>query len=887
MGFFKIGKKKAADVELSEKVGDAAQPVTPFTPSTPRWPGSLASHNGSSADLRRGSHIGVGAANFQDAKCDVMAQWLHSKQEERIWTTGEPGEGVLIKKTKGAYAYCPAALFEDGTGLYQAVSALNVRCAMTVNTQVLELFVSSRADEHFIQIHRTLRLQVVPNIAALPHCQRHQSAAFISDTATLLVWEDEPTRLIERAEYIQDALMKMSWKTEPVEGEEEKGGGKKPFVQIEEYDEMTEEEAGMDEKPRETVLWQSIYEAATIALLIGCIGLGWRWIAIQHIQDPKWIRLAFILVVPAQMWLGLFFFQSAINGLAQLFGPVGQMERNTKYYSGKAPRRLQRDTFGPLPHVTVQMPVYKEGLRAVIEPTVRSIKQAISTYELQGGTANIFINDDGMQLISEEEARARQEYYDENQIGWVARPKHNPKPADGEKMFIRRGKFKKASNMNYAMRLSVQVEEILAAYPRHDQWTQHDENNAYKSAMQRLLAEREGEAWSEGNIRMGDYILIIDSDTRVPNDCFLEAVSEMEQSPQVAILQYASGVMNVTNSFFENGITFFTNLIYTNIRFSVANGDVAPFVGHNAILRWSALQNIGYECEDDGWEKWWSESTVSEDFDMALRLQAEGYIVRLGAYKNGGYEEGVSLTVYDELARWEKYAYGCNELIFHPFKDWIFRGPFTKLFRTFITSKMPIHSKLTILAYIGTYYAIGSSWILTLMNYVIIGLYNGHLDHYYLDSFKVFFSIVIVFTALGNVALALLRYRIGESGLIRALFTNLKWVPLFTIFLGGVSMHVSQALVCHFFSIDMQWGATSKELEDISFWQAMGDVVKKFKYTFVFCITMTAGMICMAFVVPEDWQIRIITAVFPMGMVVSTHFLLPIVLNPQLMTFTW
>lgn len=176
---------------------------------------------------------------------------------------------------------------------------------MTVNTRVLQLFMSARPDEHFIQIHRTLRLQVVPDIAALPHCQRHQSAAFISDTATLLVWEDEPTRLLERAEYIQDALMKMSWKPEAAEEGEEKGDGKKPFVQIEEYDEMTEEEAGMEEKPRETVLWQCIYESATIALVVACLGAGWRWIAIEHIQDPNWLRLAFIVVLPAQMWLAL------------------------------------------------------------------------------------------------------------------------------------------------------------------------------------------------------------------------------------------------------------------------------------------------------------------------------------------------------------------------------------------------------------------------------------------------------------------------------------------------------------------------------------------------------------------------------------------------------
>lgn len=72
------------------------------------------------------------------------------------------------------------------------------------------------------------------------------------------------------------------------------------------------------------------------------------------------------------------------------------MKENSKFYSGKAPRRLHRDTYGaPLPHVTIQMPIFKEGLRGVIEPTVRSIKQAISTYELQGGTANIFVNDDG------------------------------------------------------------------------------------------------------------------------------------------------------------------------------------------------------------------------------------------------------------------------------------------------------------------------------------------------------------------------------------------------------------------------------------------------------------------------------------------------------------
>ena len=73
-------------------------------------------------------------------------------------------------------------------------------------------------------------------------------------------------------------------------------------------------------------------------------------------------------------------------------------------------------------------------------------------------------------------------------------------------------------------------------------------------------------------------------------------------------------------------------------------------------MRWKALQAVAYTCEQDNWEKYWSESTVSEDFDMSLRLQAEGFTVRLATYKGEEFKEGVSLTVYDELARWEKYV---------------------------------------------------------------------------------------------------------------------------------------------------------------------------------------------------------------------------------------
>ena len=320
--------------------------------------------------------------------------------------------------------------------------------------------------------------------------------------------------------------------------------------------------------------------------------------------------------------------------------------------------------------------------------------------------------------------------------------------------------------MNYGLNLSCKVEEKLAVVDRIPDWTQAHEADAYANALTEVL-EDNPMAWADGNIRIGDYILLIDSDTEVPADCLLDAASEMEQSPEVGIMQFSSGVLQVAHHFFENGITFFTNLIYTAIKYTVSNGDVAPFVGHNAILRWSAIQQVEYEDEDK-YPKFWSESHVSEDFDMSLRLQCNGYIIRLASWAGEGFKEGVSLTVYDELARWEKYAYGCNELLFHPIRFWPVRGPFTKLFREFLFSKIRFTSKITIISYIGTYYAIGAAWIMTAANYLAIGWFNGYLDKYYIDSWKVWFSIVIVFNALGNIALAVMRYRINEKGFLES-----------------------------------------------------------------------------------------------------------------------
>lgn len=367
----------------------------------------------------------------------------------------------------------------------------------------------------------------------------------------------------------------------------------------------------------------------------------------------------------------------------------------------------------------------------------------------------------------------------------------------------------------------------------------------------------------------------------------------MEHCPEVAIIQFSSGVMQVVHNYFENGITFFTNLIYTAIRYGSSCGDVAPFVGHNAILRWSAIQEVAFvDADEPEVEKFWSESHVSEDFDMSLRLQILGYTVRLGAWAGDGFKEGVSLTVYDELMRWEKYAYGCSELVFHPIRTWLWRGPFTPLFRKFIGSNMPFPSKVTLIAYIGTYYAIGSAWLLTTINYFVMGWFGvyGYLDNYYLNSWQVWISILVVFNGLGIGALAVYRYRTGANSLLGALFENIKYSFMLFFFFSGISLHVSQALLAHMFEINMNWGATAKEAEFSNFFLEVPKILAKFRLSMIFGVLGVAGMVVLSGVVhqvPPDWRIVDAVAIVPAAVMLGGHLLLPIVLNPALMTFTW
>jgi hypothetical protein len=151
------------------------------------------------------------------------------------------------------------------------------------------------------------------------------------------------------------------------------------------------------------------------------------------------------------------------------------------------------------------------------------------------------------------------------------------------------------------------------------------------------------------------------------------------------------------------------------------------------------------------------------------------------------------------------------------------------------------------------------------------------------------FALVIVFAGLGNISLATLRYRLGTHTFFGSLIENFKWVLMLAVFLGGLSLHVSAALLAHMFEYNMQWGATAKEAEFSNFFIEVPRVLKRFKFSFAISFLGVIGMILLSVgtFVPIGWRITDFVAIFPMAIVWGSHLMLPVVLNPALMTFTF
>ncbi|KAJ6479644.1 glycosyl transferase family group 2-domain-containing protein [Mycena sanguinolenta] len=938
---------------------------------------------------------------------DALVQYLFKKTQGDAWfkpSEENVSAGVCLRVEPGHFRVFP---YENPylVPFEAAVRALNPLVAIKVRSAAVHAALSTVPDDApCIYISADTRIQIVDSMGHLPQAEKEQCGAFLRDERVLIVWSDDIDTIVGLCADFEEKLMKLVWRARsstllsspsspsihPMNASASvitagSIGSATASVTASDVNLSTEKPASQDTTPapettpaapekrswwrlgrrpapkapssalgatdpekqaiatgraeRPIRLLAPFYGGLGAGLSIFFIGSGTSTLLAEFRQDADWSRFFLLIVSPLLVCVSLFFALQMISSITFLIGPVAQYHENSRYYSAVKPAPNPA-VDAALPHVTVELPVYKESLEETIAPSVYSLKKAMQTYARQGGTSSIFVHDDGLQLIGEEEREKRIAFYADHGIGWVARPKHSDAP-DG---FKRAGRFKKASNMNYGLALSLKMEAHLArleaeeaeasvaapqnAYQPHQHSPTHasfphsrlssplhsrvqlpdigegektgageEEYECLEDKALALAVEEVYEAtgrrfkpWARNGraLRVGEVILIVDSDTIVPEDCFRDAARELVECPEVAIIQHESDVMQVAHHFFENGIAHFTRRINKCISMGCANGEVAPFVGHNAFLRWSAIQDAAF-IDDDGITKIWSESNVSEDFDMALRLQLQGYIIRWATYSEGGFKEGVSLTVDDELNRWQKYSYGCNELIFNPMKDWWRLGPITKQLRTFVWSDAPVHYKISMSSYMFSYYGIAASTILSLLNYFILG-FAIQIDGFYMHSFEIWLACMIVFPAAGNVGYTIMEYRLGGRGIFKASLENFAWVPFFFFFFGGLSIHLTTALLAHMFSYNMTWQATKKEVERSNFWIEVPRIWQRFRLAFCICFGIIAMMIVLSQpIVTPAWQIPGTSwaVILPLAIVAGGHILFPIVLNPWLMIFSY
>jgi hypothetical protein len=107
---------------------NAMQLSPTFRPS--RSPGSsfvYSNHQSPNSSSVEGIPSSAGSDTIRDIKCDILANWLHTKQEEKCWTAGSLGEGVFVKKSKGNYACVPVEMMSDGSKLHQSITAMNIK----------------------------------------------------------------------------------------------------------------------------------------------------------------------------------------------------------------------------------------------------------------------------------------------------------------------------------------------------------------------------------------------------------------------------------------------------------------------------------------------------------------------------------------------------------------------------------------------------------------------------------------------------------------------------------------------------------------------------------------------------------------------------------------
>lgn len=148
-------------------------------------------------------------------------------------------------------------------------------------------------------------------MAALPSCQKHQFAAFIADRGCLVIWDDDPRYVLDRASKLVNEIVMLIWEDGLEDDNAPAKPEKKPDVTVTEVEKVSSSSSQVDLEqgdryiPRRRVAWQPMSVGAMCILLFLATGTGYGQVIEEIYYDRYYPRLLLVLVMPMQLWLSL------------------------------------------------------------------------------------------------------------------------------------------------------------------------------------------------------------------------------------------------------------------------------------------------------------------------------------------------------------------------------------------------------------------------------------------------------------------------------------------------------------------------------------------------------------------------------------------------------
>jgi cellulose synthase/poly-beta-1,6-N-acetylglucosamine synthase-like glycosyltransferase len=500
----------------------------------------------------------------------------------------------------------------------------------------------------------------------------------------------------------------------------------------------------------------------------------------------------------------------------------------------------------------------------------------------------------------------------------------------------RRGKFKKASNLNSHLRLA------LGAW----QLSQNKEEGV--SFDQALMQESHNDDGSRyvmfGNdIQLGHLICVNDADARMAESIIYKTVPEFLNDKTLGFTQHATKTMTDQRKeqYFTRMLTVYTDALYQgHFLLSSILGCHPPLVGHSIFLRTDAvkqcgrmrtlrkaqrwLHNIGLpflpvdqvgftNLQAENRTEFWSESHVSEDFELMIHLYNLGFNGRYCAYPDTEFEEGITRTFDEEAGRHRKFALGAHELVFNQFSDMLGHGMFTPLFRTFISCDIPSYYKIFLTAYLCSYTS-GGGYLIVFICAAITRLVDNE-DVKSLYAFSPASVIILnwlIYYVLGYVTfiVSILRmhyinnkllfpeYRKKHFGAGRLVFVMIRYCMFFQFLFYSVATLTFYFLgsMDHLLSRPGIVGATNKDsitiTRCVAFWE-----MAKFNIGSWLIALVVGGLGYATFLQEQGWNPKSLPENFyghalfagPAMILSAMCFLVPIILNPYILgwPFLW